>query len=136
LQSPSDLLPKGVIFLNREKILLMDCNGETRPRIAFLLELAGYEICHVGGIIEAFNRALLSRETSERFCALVLNNPDLEHDLEFLCGVCGKENIGLPVIIVSHRLQTGGQRRENGMSFCHSSEFLQEVSRVAKISSC
>lgn len=117
-----------------KKLILMDCNGELCSHAAFLLGLAGYEVCLTRGLVEALNLISLARETEQEYSALLLNDLNSEDELTFLLEICRKRAVRLPVILITGREPEKFKGRVSelgevfpGISLCHQSEILDHL---------
>jgi len=86
--------------MNKNQVLILDCNGQMKPVLCFYLEVAGFDIRVVTEEDEAINLLSNSRLTGERFSELVINNPYLNVDISGILQAIEKVGIDIPVVFV------------------------------------
>jgi len=86
--------------MSQGQIIILDCQGETKPAICFNLEVGGYRMRIVRDEDEAINLLNNTRLTNEQFSGLLVNNPYLNVDISKIVEEVHKTGIDIPVIFV------------------------------------
>ena len=108
----------GEISSNR--ILVLDCDPESRKTIKFLLRLAGYEVAVATNIPEAINDLFHRRETSHQYGLFLVNNGVAKMSVLEMLAEFERMKILLPVLIVERSKEMVGIDRivsQSGTSF-------------------
>ena len=82
------------------KIIIFDCNNESRPAICFNLEIAKCESRIVFDEKEAINLLEIAQHTGERFDCLLVNNPYLNVDITWLVEQGERIGTDIPIVFV------------------------------------
>jgi hypothetical protein len=82
------------------KIIIFDCNNESRPAICFNLEIAKCEPRIVFDEKEAINLLEIAQHTGEKFDCLLVNNPYLNVDITWLVEQGERLGTDIPIIFV------------------------------------
>ena len=86
--------------MSNKQVLILDCNGQSKPAICFNLEVAGFEMRVVTDVDEVINLLANSRLTEENFSVLLVNNPYLNIDINQLLEDVKNIGIEIPVVFV------------------------------------
>ncbi len=86
--------------MSKKQILILDCNGQSKPAICFNLEVAGFDIRVITDEDEAINLLSHSRITEAYFSGLVVNNPYLNVDITKLIEDIRDIGLDIPVVFV------------------------------------
>ena len=82
------------------KIIIFDCNNESRPAICFNLEVAQCEQRIVFDEKEAINLLEIAQQTGEVFDCLLVNNPYLNVDITWLVEQGKRIGTEVPIVFV------------------------------------
>ena len=82
------------------KIIIFDCNNESRPAICFNLEMAQCEHRIVFDEKEAVNLLEIAQHTGEVFDCLLVNNPYLNVDITWLVEQGQRIGTDVPIVFV------------------------------------
>ncbi|AAR36145.1 response regulator [Geobacter sulfurreducens] len=83
------------------RILLVECDGEKRKSLGFVLRLAGYRVTPVRTSYEALDWVVKRQGAPERFFALVLGSLTCAPDGAWLVGRLDRSGAALPILLVS-----------------------------------
>ncbi|BET57138.1 response regulator [Geobacter sp. 60473] len=83
------------------RILWVECDGEKRKNLGFVLKLAGYRVTPVRTSYEALDWVVKRQGTPERFFALVLGSLTCAPGGSWLVGQLNRSGAALPILLVS-----------------------------------
>ena len=86
--------------MNQKQVLVLDCNGQSKPALCFHLELAGVSMRVVTDDAEALNLLNNSRSTGESYTALLVNNPYLNVDINHIVEAVMAIDVDMPIVFV------------------------------------
>ena len=120
------------------KIIIFDCNNESRPAICFNLEMAQCETRIVFDEKEAVNLLEIAQHTGEVFDCLLVNNPYLNVDITWLVEQGQRIGTDVPIVFVkqSRPLQgivsnLGTQYPDVNLHFCEPAQIADLVLSLA-----
>lgn len=86
--------------MGENRVLILDCQGESRPAISFNLEVAKFAVRIVGDTDEAINLLKHSQITEEEYCGFLVNNPYLNVDINGIVEDVKNLGVEIPVVFV------------------------------------